>query len=188
MNLGIRTIALLLFLITAILLFILVIQCIRYFFRKITFPKKLALITSTGFLVLLAIFVYIQYFFTFALIGKEHMQIGAGPVLSPSENYAAQVYYEPYGGVLGGVNVWVEVTDNEKQTTKIVYYADAKNQVTLQWIDETSLFINNEDQTYTDSNRSIQLNIEREIYHENGLACQSLLLRNSFETCYQYKD
>lgn len=188
MNLGIRIIELILFLITALLSIILAIQIIRYYFKKIKFPKKLAMTTAIGFTLFLAIFIYIQYFFTFALISKEHMQIGAGPVFSPLENYAAQVYYEPYGGVFGGVNVWVEVTNKLEDSTKTIYYADAKSEVSVRWDDETTLAITNVDPAYPNANRSMTLNIEHEIYHENGLACQSLLLLNSYETCYQHEN
>ncbi len=31
----------------------------------------------------------------------------------------------------------------------------------------------------------IKLEIGKEIYHENGLACKSLLMKYEYETCYQ---
>ena len=54
----------------------------------------------------------------------------------------------------------------------------------MKWLDEDTISIVNKGKT-KNSDRSIKLNIEKEIYHENGLACQSLLMRNDYETCYQ---
>ncbi len=178
MNLGLRFFGFFIFLITLLLLFVLIIQLIRYTFKRIGFPKKLALTTVAGCTVLLAIFMYINYSFTFESIDRTFMQDASLPATSPNEQYVAKSYYEPYGGVLGGVNMWVEVTDLVTDTTKVVYYADAKNYVNLQWQDDTMLFV-------TNANLSKVLNVETEIYHENGLACQSLLMRGSYETCYQ---
>ena len=186
MNLGLRFIGFFIFFITLLLLFVLVIQFIRYAFKKTTFPKKLAITTVTGFALLIGIFLYIQYFFTFALIDKTLMQPGMGPVLSPEKTYQASVYYEPYGGVLGGVNAWVEVTNMLTDTTNIIYYADAKSYTTIQWEDETVLAISNMDPAYPNDHRNITLQVENEIYHENGLACQSLLLKR-YETCFQHE-
>lgn len=187
MNLGLRFIELIVFLVTAFLTVILAIQLIRYSFKKIPFPKKLTMATAAGLTLLLAIFIYIQYFFTFGLIEKDNMQPGVGPILSLNETYAATVYYEPYGGVLGGVNVWMEVKNEKEDSTKIVYYADAKSEVVVHWEDDTTLAITNVDPNDPNINRNITLKIEHEIYHENGLACQSLLLLSSYETCYQYE-
>lgn len=178
MNLGLLFLGLFIFLITLLLLFVLIIQLIRFAFKRIKFPKKLALTTITGCTVLLAIFMYINYFFTFESIDRTFMQDASLPATSPNEQYVAKSYYEPYGGAAGGVNMWVEVTNSVTNSTKVIYYADAKNYVTLQWHDDTTLFV-------TNANLSKVLNVETEIYHENGLACKSLLMRNSYETCYQ---
>lgn len=178
MNLGLRFFGFFIFLILLILLFVLIIQLIRYTFKKIKFPKKLTLTTVAGCTVLLAIFMYINFFFTFESIDRTFIQDASLPATSPNEKYVAKSYYEPYGGAVGGVNMWVEVTDSVTNSTKVIYYADAKNYATLQWHDDTTLFV-------TNANLSKVLNVETEIYHENGLACQSLLMRNRYETCYQ---
>lgn len=178
MNLALRFTGFFILLILLLLLFIFVIQVIRYAFKKTRFPKKLTITIAIGFAILLAIFIRINFFFTFDLIDKSSMQPGDLSTISPYEQYEANVYYEPYGGAVGGVNVWVEVTNLVTDTTEVIYYADAKNYVSLQWQDEKTLFV-------TNGNLSKLLNVETEIYHENGLACQSLLLRGEYETCYQ---
>lgn len=129
-----------------------------------------------------SIYVYKVYFFTFDDIDKEFMQNGAGPVLSPTEEYTANAYYEPYGGAAGGVNVWVEITKHhENNNKKIIYYSDAKDNIHLDWVDEKTLFITNAGPY----NNSIQLDVETEIYHDRGLACLSWLMKNEYGTCHQ---
>ena len=110
-----------------------------------------------------------------------------GPeVSSPTGIYTANAYYEPYGGAAGGVNVWIEITNNIENTTKIIYYADAKNNFHMNWLNEESLSITNTGGG-ANSNRNALLKVANEIYHENGLACKSLLMKNEYETCYQYE-
>ena len=180
MNIGLRFTGFFILLLLLLLLFIFVIQVIRYMFKKTKFPKKLAITIAIVFAILLAIFIRINFFFTFESIDRTWIQEGSLPATSPNEQYVAKSYYEPYGGAVGGVNMWVEVTDLVTDTTKVIYYADAKNYVSLQWQDDTTLFV-------TNGNRSKLLNVETEIYHENGLACQSLVMRSRYETCYQAK-
>ena len=55
----------------------------------------------------------------------------------------------------------------------------------MEWVDEDTLYILNDEHEYPNSNRSIKLEIGKEIYHENGLACKSLLMKDEYETCYQ---
>jgi len=114
------------------------------------------------------------------------MQEGPGPVISPTEEFTANAYYELYGGAAGGVNVWVEITNNnETNNVQTVYYSGAKNSISMQWKDEDTLHILNDQSNFPNSNRSIELEIGKEIYHENGLACKSLLMKGEYETCYQ---
>lgn len=109
-----------------------------------------------------------------------------GPeISSPTGKYSANAYYEPYGGAVGGVNVWVEITGGAEN--KVNYYADAKNIFQMNWIDEETLSITNNDGG-PDSNRNIVLKVANEIYHENGLACQSLLMKADYEECYQFEN
>lgn len=153
---------------------------------KKAFPKKMLIATLSGIVLTSSIFVYKMYFFSFSNIDREFIQKGPGPVTSPTEKYDANAYYEPYGGAAGGVNVWVEITNNmEKSKVKTVYYSDAKSNFAMEWLDEDTLYIVNDDPSYPNSNRSIQLIIDKEIYHENGLACKSFLMKDEYETCYQ---
>lgn len=163
-----------------------VIFCVKlfiFFKGRIRFPKYSLMISSVGVIAVFSIFVYAQYFFTF-----DHLQgeILKGPVVSPNDKFTAKAYYETYGGAAGGVNVWVEITYNdENDKSQTVYYSDAKSNFSMEWKDEETLSIVNEEPGYPNSNRSIQLVIGKEIYHESGLACQSFLMRKEFETCFQ---
>ena len=172
--------------ITVILFLILCVKIIISFIKKKPFPKKLLIATLSGVVLVSSIYIYETYFFTFSEIDREYTQKGPGPVTSPTEKYTANAYYELYGGAAGGVNVWVEITynsDNNKVQT--VYYADAKDNFSMEWLDEDTLYILNDDPDFPNSNRSIKLDIGKEIYHENGLACKSLLMKDKYETCYQ---
>ncbi|MEH7237998.1 DUF5412 family protein [Bacillus sp. JJ1562] len=129
-----------------------------------------------------------NYFFAFNAIDREYTQPGPGPVPSPTEKYTANAYYEPYGGAAGGVNVWVEITYNDEENkVKTVYYSDAKSNFSIEWTDEDTLYILNDEPEYPNSNRSIELAIDKEIYHESGLACKSWLMIDKYEKCYQSK-
>lgn len=172
--------------ITVLLFLILSVNVIIFFIKKKRFPKKLLIATLSGVVLVSSIYIYEMYFFTFSEIDREFTQMGPGPVTSPTEEYTANAYYEPYGGAAGGVNVWVEIiNNNEKSKVETVYYSDAKSDFSMEWVNEDSLYIVNEEPNYPDSNRSIKLQIGKEIYHESGLACKSLLLKDEYETCYQ---
>jgi hypothetical protein len=176
----------LVFLFTILLLLVFTIKLIAFFIKKQQFPKKLLLATMTSAILFLGLFIYRNYFFTFNAIDKEYIQKGPGPITSPTKNYTANAFYEPYGGAAGGVNVWVEITyNNEKRKGKTVYYSDAKSDFSMKWLDEDTLYILNDDPEYPNSNRSIELEIDKEIYHENGLACKSWLMKDEYEKCYQ---
>ncbi|MCI3926246.1 DUF5412 domain-containing protein [Paenibacillus sp. TRM 82003] len=172
--------------ITVILLLILCAKIMSSFIKKKPFPKKVMIATLSGVVLVSSIYIYEMYFFTFNEIDREHFQKGPGPVTSPIEEYTANAYFELYGGAAGGVNVWVEITNNnEENKVQIVYYSDAKSNFSMEWVDEDTLYILNEEPKYPNSNRSIKLEIGKEIYHENGLACKSLLMKGEYETCYQ---
>ncbi|WP_208586174.1 DUF5412 family protein [Gracilibacillus suaedae] len=172
--------------ITVILFLILCTRIIISFIKNKPFPKKLLITTLGGVVLVFSIYIYETYFFTFSKIDRESMQKGPGPLTSPTEEYTANAYYELYGGAAGGVNVWVEITDNnEKNKMQTVYYSDAKNNISMEWLDGDTLYILNNDPDYPNSNRSIELEIGKEIYHETGLACKSLLMKDEYETCYQ---
>ncbi len=172
--------------ITVILFLILCVKIIISFNKKKPFPKKLLITTLSGVVLVSSIYIYETYFFTFSEIDRELIQKGPGPVTSSTEEYTANAYFEPYGGAAGGVNVWVEITDNnEKDKVQTVYYSNAKSDFSMEWLDENTLNIINNEPNYSNSNRSIKLEIGKEIYHENGLACKSLLMKDEYVTCYQ---
>lgn len=169
-----------------ILLIILCANIIISLIKKKAFPKKLLMATLSGVALLTSLYIYKVYFFTFSEIDREYVQKGPGPITSPTEAYTANAYYEPYGGAAGSVNVWVEITSNhEKNKVKTVYYSDAKDNFSMEWVDDETLSIVNGESDFHDSNRSIELEVSKEIYHENGLACKSLLMKGKYETCYQ---
>lgn len=173
------------FLIALLIVFtFLVTLCISFIYKK-QFPKKLLITSLTSTIVFLGIFVYTNYFFSFDNLEGEFYK---GPVNSPTEKYTANAYFINYGGAAGGVNLRVEITYNkENDTSKTIYYSDAKSDFSMEWKNENTLYIKNEDPEYPNSNRSIELEVGKEIYHDSGLACQSWLMKDEYETCYQNK-
>lgn len=172
--------------ITIILFLILCATLIISFSKKKPLPKKMLFATLTGVVLVSSIYLYEMYFFTFSEVNREYTQNGPGPIISPTEKYTANAFYEPYGGAAGGVNVWVEIAyNNEENKVKTVYYGDAKSYFTMEWMDEDTLYIRNGEPDYPNSNRNIELEIGKEIYHETGLACKSLLMKDEYEICYQ---
>lgn len=104
---------------------------------------------------------------------------------SPTGRYTAHAYFEPYGGAVGGVNVWIEITDHhDHDVKKTIYYSEAHTYIDMIWKDSDVLFIINKEPGYPDDH-SIELNVNNEIYHDQGLACQSWLMKGEYEVCYQ---
>lgn len=170
--------------ITVILCFVLCFKIIISFLKKKPLPKKLLLATVVGIVLVLSIYIYNMCFYPFGEIDRERLQ--EGPVVSPTEKHTANAYYETYGGAAGGVNILVEITNNNAENDlQIVYSSDAKDEFSMEWVDEDILHILNDNPDFPNSNRSITLEIGKEIYHENGLACKSLLMKDAYETCYQ---
>ena len=156
---------------------VLVMKLLKFVIHKKPFPKRLFIVTITGFIFVSSIYTYQTYFFTFDRIDRESMQKGPGPIVSPTGRYTADAFYEMYGGAAGGVNVWVEVTDhNHHDKTKKIYYSNVSTELDIEWADEDILFIQN--------NKSFELNVKNEIYHDTGLACRSLVMKGEYETCY----
>ena len=184
LNLLINGVALLTVLLAMLFFLIFLGLFALYIVNKKAFPKRMLIMFASCVALFMAFYIYNQYFFTFDRIDRAQLQLGAGPVESPTGAFTAKAFYEFYGGVLGGVNLFVEVTDNKKEETKIIYYADVKAFVRLVWRDDETLAIYNEDYN-NDSNGEVVLNIRNELYHDRGLACQSVLLRKSYKTCYE---
>ena len=176
----------LLFLLTlpvVLLLFLIfMVQFIRYKMNRIAWPKKSLLLLAFMSSVCVGSFLVNYYFFTFNTIDRTNMQEGRLHVKSPDGEWSASSYYELYGGAPGGVNVWVEVTNEQTTETKIVYYADAKQDVSLTWEDNQMLTIRNEDQY---NNATTTVNVQKDIYDEFGRACRSIAMRGQYEYCYQ---
>ena len=144
-------------LITVLLCFIFIYKLMIFLFNRKHFPTILLEAIVIGSVLFLGIFVYIQYFFTFEAINKKHMQEGPQLVISPTGKYTANAFYEPYGGAssASGVNVWIEIINNEEQTFKTIYYADAKRNVSMRWLDEETISIGKNGKT-KNSDRSIK--------------------------------
>ena len=160
----------------------LVVNLLKFVIHKKPFPKRLFVATLTGMIFVSSIYIYQTYFFTFDRIDRKSMQQGPGPMASPTGRYTADAFYELYGGAAGGVNVWIEVTDhNNHDKTKTIYYSNANAEIEMEWTDEDVLFIQNEDSSNT---KSMELNVKKEIYHDAGLACRSLVMKDDDETCY----
>lgn len=127
---------------------------------------------------------YKKYFFTL-----EHLGQGIyykGPVYSPNGKYTADSYYKTWGGATGGAHIWVEITNNENSEARNIYYSNGKSNFSMEWKDDNVIYIrNDEGPEYPDSDRSIELEIGKEVYDESGRVCDSWIMKNEFETCYQ---
>lgn len=135
-------------------------------------------------MLLIIVFAYKTYFFTF-----DHLGEGIyfkGPYKSPSGKYRADSYFKNYGGATGGANVWVKIIDLETDEEQTIYYSDGKSYFSIQWKDDDTILIRNDDGTeYPNSDRSAELKVGKEIYDERGRACKSLLMKKDYESCYQ---
>lgn len=144
-------------------------------------PKKLLVAFLALTAVAISLTVYDTQFHPFDRSGGESFM---EPLDSPSGRCTASAYYRPYGGAAGGVTVWVDVTeDGDKPET--VYYAEANSQFLVQWTNDGLLSVTNEEPGYPDSDRSIELKIGKEVYHDTGKACRSLLVKMKYEYCIE---
>ncbi len=136
------------------------------------------------FAAILVVIGYKKYFFSFDSLGQGIYF--KGPVESPTGKYTANSYYKNYGGAPGGAKVWVEITSNESNKISTIYYGDGKSNFEMEWRDENTIYIrNDEGPEYPDSDRSIELEIGKEIYDESGRACDSWIMKGDYEICYQ---
>lgn len=129
----------------------------------------------------LVLIYFIYSYFSYEFLYKGDVKDEA-PIPSPNGKYAAQIYYDNYGGAAGGVNLIVNIVENNKERT--IYYADAKGSISVNWLSNTTLAITNYDE-YAD--RSVELIVEQEIYDENGGACSTYKVRKKY-TCYSSKE
>ncbi|QOR67128.1 hypothetical protein IM538_02950 [Cytobacillus suaedae] len=174
------------FLITIVLVITFLVKLIMHFItKKKPFPKKLLISSLIGTLLFTMMEGYLTYSYTFDSI-EDDLQRRRGDVISPTGKFTAIGFYMPYGGAAGGVNIAVKIINNHKNIKpKIVYYSDLKRNFSMEWKDEDTLYILNDDPDYPNENRSIELEIEKEIYHETGAACDSWVMKDEYETCYQ---
>lgn len=111
--------------------------------------------------------IYNTYFFKFDIDEGEFLK---GPGTSPTDKYTANAYYKTYGGAAGGVNVMVKITyHDDDNNIKIVYYSDAKSNFSMEWKDEDTLYIINKESGLSSSDRSVELDIKKEIFLDRGL-------------------
>ncbi|MFC2949396.1 DUF5412 family protein [Virgibacillus sediminis] len=171
-------------LVLTILIFIIFgVQFALFLVKKDSYPKKSFLMLTTGLLISIGLIGYKNFFFTFDGLKGEFFQ---GPLPSPTEKYTANAYYETYGGAAGGVNVWVDISFEERDgASQTIYFSDAKSGFSMEWKDEDTLEITNEEPGFPSTNRSMELDVEKEIYHDSGLACGSWLMMGEYEACYQ---
>ena len=103
------------------------------------------------------------------------------PIVSPTGDYIAQMYFENYGGAAGGVNFIVNIiSDEENVNEQTIYFSDAKGSNYVQWLSDNTIFISNMD-AY--ENRSVELVVGQEVYEELGGACGTYRVKKQF-TCY----
>ena len=102
-------------------------------------------------------------------------------LISPDGRYAAQMYFDNYGGAAGGVDVIVNIRDLEnKSEEQTVYFSDGKGSPLLQWQDSHHLEIQNYNNAV---NRSVILKVPYEIYDEHGKACKVFRVKKQL-ICY----
>ena len=123
--------------------------------------------------------VIIDFTYDFSLKGDYKY---GEPIVSPSGEYTAQMYFDNYGGAAGGVNFIVNIIANKEEAKEqTIYYSDAKGGNSIYWTSDNTLEIQNKDAT---QNRSVELLVGKEIYDENGGACRTRKIKKQF-TCYR---
>ena len=110
--------------------------------------------------------IYNTYFFTF---DNREGEVYKGPLNSPTGQYTANAYYKNYGGAAGGVSLWIEITDHKDNKMKTIYHSEAKSNFSMEWKNEKILYIINEEPRFPSSNKSVELNVEKDIYFNGGL-------------------
>lgn len=110
--------------------------------------------------------IYNTYFFTIDTLEGELLN---GPVESPTGKYTANAYYKTYGGAAGGVSLWVKITFRDDNKINTIYHSEANRNFSMEWKDEDTLYIENEEPGFPQSNKSVQLNVENETYFSGVL-------------------
>ncbi|MET3683325.1 hypothetical protein ABID56_001420 [Alkalibacillus flavidus] len=138
------------------------------------------LVFATG-----SIFISQQYLFTFDYIERTRLEDVMLPVTSPNNDYVAYAYYNSYGGAAEEKDVFIEVQSLETFERRVVYYSNAQAVFDMNWVDGDELFVLNEQPGYVESRRSTVLDVDDELYYDLNYACQSLILQEEYESCYE---
>lgn len=100
-----------------------------------------------------------------------------------SKFYTTQAYFKTYGGAVGRVNMWIEIThhyDNDRGET--VYYSDAKSSFHMKSNSEDTLQIEHyESSGFPNLDRSKELWIGKGIYDEMGGACNTPFVKKGMK-------
>ncbi len=119
----------------------------------------------------------VYHHFTYIFFYTGDIKYGR-PILSPNGDYSAQVYYDNYGGAIGGVNLIVNIIYHQKHDEEqTIYFSDAKGSVNVNWTADDVLSITNYDEY---ANRNTELVVGKEIYDEQGTACNTYKIRKAF--------
>lgn len=151
---------------TVLLFLVFCFKLFAYIIKKKPFPRKLVIATLIGIGIVSAQVIYNTAFFTFDNLEGDYYE---GPVESPTGKYSANAFNKTYGGAAGGVNLWVEITNHDDSSTKVVYHSEAQRNFSMEWKDGNTLFIRNEVPGYPSSTNSVKLNVEKETYFAGGL-------------------
>lgn len=119
--------------------------------------------------------VYHHFTYTFSYTGDTK---DGRPILSPNGDYSAQVYYDNYGGAIGGVKMIVNIIHHQKHDEEqTIYFSDAKGSVNVNWTADDVLSITNYNEY---ANRNTELVVGKEIYDEQGTACSAYHIKKAF--------
>lgn len=111
-------------------------------------------------------------YYTYDFSHDGDMAYELNPIVSPNGRYEANVYFDNYGGAVGGTNLIVKVRDlseGVKAPERTVYFADGKNTWLVQWLNRDILHVKNESDEY---NLSAKLIVGEEVYDQSGAACR----------------
>ena len=169
--------ALFLFFLLVTFIIVFLIFFIRFLMKRNRFPFLLLVPCIIIFQIFLNDYIQTNYHFTFDDISIEYTD---KTLTSPDGLRNAQLQYEYYGGAAGGVNLLVKLLEENK----VIYYADAQNTIRVNWLDNETLTITNNSFDYPADSRDFTLKVDTEIYHDKGLACKSIPLKGTYETCY----
>lgn len=127
---------------------------------------------------------YVVNYYTYEFSHDGDMAYELNPILSPDGRYEANVYFDNYGGAVGGTNLIVKVKDVEEGEEKTIYYGDGKATWLVQWIDKDVLHVKNESEM---QNLSSKLIVGEEIYDQSGDACNMYKVRKLYR-CKQMEN